>query len=387
MAYSFMLLSVAASLPSLAIAAAILYAAFHLILSIGIFRRRPSTAAHGIRVSVIVAARNEAERIPTLLQALREQTRPPDEIIIVDDRSDDSTAAVVEGFRPVFPQLRIVKITDLPDGMAPKKNALDAGIRSSTGEIICCTDADCIPPPTWIARLESAFDDTTGVVAGLYEPTWEDGVGSRSSTSGMLRMFVEYERFKTSALLVGSTGIGMPWLASGSNLAYRRRVFDEVGGFAKHGRSISGDDDLFVQEVRRATNWRVVAVAGPETTVRTHIPGHLRELIRQRTRHFSAGRFYDPVTRLLLGLYHASNLIATAALVAAIYFPLERFATAYVVKLSADLVLLVAAELRIQRARAWRWFVPLEILNVFYLAVVGPMGWFSRVRWKERPVS
>lgn len=382
-----MLLSFAAYLPTLALAAAILYAAFHVTLCVGMFRRKPPGSDRHHRISVIVAARNEANRIATLLQALHEQSRSPDEIIVVDDRSEDSTVEVVEGFRHVLPQLRIVRVAELPSGNAPKKNALDAGIRSSTGEIICCTDADCIPPSTWVAGLEQGFEETTGVVAGLYAPIWDDRAGTPSMLSGTIRRFVEYERFKTSALLLGSIGVGMPWLASGSNLAYRRRVFDDVGGFSGHMRSMSGDDDLFVQQVRRTTDWQVSAVAGPDTTVRTHIPDRWGEFARQRARHFSAGRFYDPVTRTLLGLYHASNLIATVALFAAIFFPLAGLATAYVVKLSADLVLLVAADIRIQRARAWTWFVPLELLNVLYLLVVGPMGWLGHVRWKERQAS
>ncbi len=381
-----MLLSFAAYLPSIAIAAAIVYAAFHLALCAGTLRRRKPETQSSFRISVIVAARNESDRIQTLLQALHEQTHAPDEIIIVDDRSDDGTAAMVEGYRTILPQLQVVKITDVPPGVSPKKNALESGIRRTTCEILCFTDADCLPPPTWIARIASTFGERTGVVAGLYAPLWDDPLNSTTFIAGTLRRFIEYERFKTSALLLGSIGVGFPWLVSGSNLAYRRRVFDEVGGFSSLQHSIGGDDDLFVQRVRRLTTWDVVAVAGPDTTVRTQIPGRWSDFVRQRMRHFSASKHYDPVTSALLALYHGSNVVASAALFAAILSPVESFATAYVVKLSADLVLLVTADLRIQRSRAWTWFIPLELMNVLYLLVVGPLGWFSRVRWKERPV-
>ena len=369
------------------IVAASVYAAFHFLLTLGSIRRFGTGNSVRERISLIIAARNEAERIGLLLESLRSQTRPPDEIIIVDDRSHDGTSQVVDAFRTVLQQLVVVRVDELPQGSAPKKNALEAGIRRSSGDILCFTDADCIPPPTWIERIESSFGPLTGVVAGLYIPIWDDSMRAPAQLGGLFRRFIEYERFKTSALLVGSVGIGFPWLASGSNLAYRRRVFDEVGGYKGHHLSLSGDDDLFVQRVRRSTHWKVVALAGPDSSVRTTVPSTWKAFIVQRARHFSAGRYYDPVTALLLAVYHACNAVATMSLLAAFLFPGESYATAYVVKLSADLVLLAAADLRIQRSQAWTWFLPLEVCNVFYILLAGPLGWFSRIRWKEQANS
>lgn len=57
---------------------------------------RPDEAADGLAISVVVAAHNEAERLPTLLDALAAQTHRPAEVIVVDDRSTDATAQRVQ---------------------------------------------------------------------------------------------------------------------------------------------------------------------------------------------------------------------------------------------------------------------------------------------------
>lgn len=363
---------------------AIIYGSFHVLLAIGLLRRPSRQERRAGNLSVIVAARNESTRIGALLEALRAQTRRPEEIIIVDDRSDDGTGDVVESYRSMFPVLRLVRVNELPAGAAPKKHALETGIAASTGEILCFTDADCIPPPHWLRRVESVFSPQTGVVVGMYAPAWEADATGPSFVGGILRRFIDYERFKTSALAAGSAGLRFAWLASGSNFAYRRSVFDEVGGFTGQHRSLSGDDDLFVQRVRRTTQWQVVALTDPEATVRTVLPSRWKTFLLQRMRHFSAGRSYDPAAKILLAVYHGSNSLATLALLGAILHPTSVFLTAYVCKVCSDLVLLVAGDMRLRRASAWRWFLPLELMNVVFVAVAGPVGLLTRVRWKER---
>ena len=367
--------------------AAAIYGSFHLLLAIGLMRRPSRQERRAGDVSVIVAARNESDHIGVLLEALRAQTRRPEEIIIVDDRSDDGTGEIVESYRSGLPALRLIRVNELPAGAAPKKHALETGIAASAGEILCFTDADCIPPPHWLQRVESLFSPDTGVVVGMYAPVWEADESGLSFARGILRRFIDYERFKTSALAAGSAGLRFPWLASGSNFSYRRTVFNEVGGFTGLHGSLSGDDDLFVQRVRRATQWQVVALTDPEATVRTLLPSRWRAFLRQRMRHFSAGRWYDPAAMTLLAFYHGSNSLATLALLGAILYPSSIFLTAYVGKVCADLILLAAGDMRLRRASAWAWFLPLELMNVFFVAVAGPIGLLARVRWKERMTS
>lgn len=372
-------------LASIAIGAAAVYAALQSIALVGLFRSSRTNAADEATMSVIVAARNEEAHIGVLLESLDRQTRRPDEIVVVDDRSEDGTASVIEAYQKRLPMLRIEKVESLPAGAAPKKNALERGIAASSNEILCFTDADVILPPTWLAAIEARMAPQVGVVIGSYAPL--PPTQPKGLTSSLLFRFIDYEKFKTWILSAGSIGWGFAWTASGSNLAYRRSVFDQVGGFKGQHASLSGDDDLFIQRVRRETDWKIVAMPGPETTVLTEAPSTWGDFFRQRTRHLSAGRWYDAWSSIGLAIYHASNLASTLALFAAVVWPDHRFLTAYVVKVCADLLLCSLGDLRLRRPTAWTWFLPLEFVNAFYLVTAGTAAWLKNPTWKETESS
>ena len=97
------------------------------------------------RVSVIVPARNEAAMLPRSLPSLLAQTYPDLEIIVLDDRSMDSTPALLAAFRS--PRLQVVRIDSLPPGWLGKTHALHVGSRRARGEWLLFTDADVVFQP------------------------------------------------------------------------------------------------------------------------------------------------------------------------------------------------------------------------------------------------
>jgi cellulose synthase/poly-beta-1,6-N-acetylglucosamine synthase-like glycosyltransferase len=368
-----------------AIGAAGVYAALQSMALAGLYRPVRRRAADVTTMSVIIPARNEEAHLGDLLASLERQSRRPEEVIVVDDRSEDATAVIAESFRQRLPQLEVVKVDVLPAGAAPKKNALSRGIEASSGEILCCTDADVILPPRWLESIESCFEPHVGVIIGAYSP--RPPTQNTGLLGSFLFRFIDYEKYKSWILSAGAAGWGFAWTASGSNLAYRRSVYDQVGGFSGQHASISGDDDLFVQRVRRKTDWKIVAMTGPEATVVTEVPSTWSKFYRQRTRHLSAGRWYDAWSSILLAVYHGSNLTATLSLFAAVAWPEQRFLTAYIVKVCADILFCALGDLRVRRPAAWQWFLPLEFIHAVYLLTAGPMSWLKKPVWKESTAS
>jgi hypothetical protein len=102
-------------------------------------------------------------------------------------------------------------------------------------------------------------------------------------------------------------------MAVGRSLSYPRSVWSAVGGFAPTADTLSGDDDLFVQAVRRQGAATVRPVLAPASFVPTPAPSSWRAWGRQRRRHASAGRAYAwaPGTHLTLG--HASLIVLWTA--------------------------------------------------------------------------
>ena len=106
-------------------------------------------------VSVVVAARNEEVHLPHLISDLISQEYPLDklEVIIVNDRSTDDTAAILDDASDNYAFIKVITIDQVSKDMTPKKNALTKGIEAAFGEIIVLTDADCRVGKLWVSSM------------------------------------------------------------------------------------------------------------------------------------------------------------------------------------------------------------------------------------------
>ena len=104
------------------------------------------------RISMLFAARDEEEKLPAALATLMEIDYPDLEVIAVDDRSQDSTGSILDGFAAAHPRLRVVHITQLPSGWLGKPHALQKAYEASTGEWLLFTDADVRFKPDVLRR-------------------------------------------------------------------------------------------------------------------------------------------------------------------------------------------------------------------------------------------
>ena len=102
----------------------------------------PASDADCPRISILLAARDEEEKLPAALATLMEIDYPDLEVIAVDDRSQDSTGRILERFAAAHPRLRVVHITQLPAGWLGKPHALQKAYAASTGDWLLFTDAD-----------------------------------------------------------------------------------------------------------------------------------------------------------------------------------------------------------------------------------------------------
>lgn len=122
--------------------------------------RRPDRGASvtgrpPLRISVVVPARDEEDRLPRCLASLAAQTRPADEVLVVDNASGDATARVAAAAGA-----RVLHEPEL--GIWP---AAAAGYDAATGDVIARVDADTVLPPGWLARVEALLADDPGCAA------------------------------------------------------------------------------------------------------------------------------------------------------------------------------------------------------------------------------
>jgi len=113
----------------------------------------PPTAGENLpRISMVFAARDEEEKLPLAVKTLSTIAYPNLEIIAVDDRSRDKTATILDDAARNDARLRVIHVTELPEGWLGKPHALQKAYEASTGEWLLFTDADVRFAPDALAR-------------------------------------------------------------------------------------------------------------------------------------------------------------------------------------------------------------------------------------------
>jgi glycosyltransferase involved in cell wall biosynthesis len=111
----------------------------------------PATAPSQ-RVSVIIPARNEERNVEEALQSVLQQDYRGMEVIVVDDRSTDRTAEILNRVARVNPAIRVVHLKELPPGWLGKNYALSRGAQEASGDLLLFTDADVVMHPSALSR-------------------------------------------------------------------------------------------------------------------------------------------------------------------------------------------------------------------------------------------
>jgi len=172
-------------------------------------------------VSVVTTVRNEARNLAALLDSLVMQ-EPPIEVIVVDSDSEDATRDIVRNYEKRYDFVHLYVFG------GTRGTGRNFGIGKAKGEAIAFIDGDAIANPFWIRELR----------AGLRH---DDIVAGRTIQIGY-RPFEELERVE---LIVEGTDVTYP----SSNLAYRKAVLDEIGGFDEW--FVTAEDiDLNIRAVR-----------------------------------------------------------------------------------------------------------------------------------------
>jgi glycosyltransferase involved in cell wall biosynthesis len=142
----------------LAIATLVFFVGFGIDLVVGnrsirFLKDVPSTGnGPGPKVSIIIPARNEERNIREALRSVLSQDYENTEIIVIDDRSTDRTAAILDRMAQEHPRLRVVNVRELPLGWLGKNHALYVGAHQATGDVLLFTDADIVMQPSSVRK-------------------------------------------------------------------------------------------------------------------------------------------------------------------------------------------------------------------------------------------
>lgn len=253
-----------------------------------------------IAVSVIICAKNESSNLQQFLPSLAKQEYPEFEIVLIDDHSQDNTLDIMESFAEKHPNIKVVKVKNVEAFWSNKKYALTLGIKASSHDYLLFTDADCKPVSNqWIRTMSSHFTNKKTIVLGY-------GAYEKVKNS-LLNKLIRFETLLTAIQYFSFSKAGMPYMAVGRNLAYRKDVFFNARGFMSHLHIRSGDDDLFVNEV--ATKENTALCFSAESFTISPPKKTFREWILQKRRHVSTAPHYKPWHQIVLAAFFVSQFL------------------------------------------------------------------------------
>nr|WP_321233019.1 glycosyltransferase [uncultured Psychroserpens sp.] len=253
-----------------------------------------------IGISIIICAKNEASNLAQNIPLILEQNYKTFELVLINDNSSDETLEVIEGFKKQHHNIKIVDVKPVEKFWGNKKYALTLGIKVATYDFLLFTDADCKPlSKQWISEMSSHFTNQKSIVIGY---------GAYKKVKGsLLNLLIRFETFMTALQYLSYAKIGLPYMAVGRNLAYKKAQFFEANGFMNHMDIMSGDDDLFINQVATKTN---VSLCVSKESFTESIPKTtFKSWILQKRRHISSANHYKPKHKFLLALFYVSQIL------------------------------------------------------------------------------
>jgi len=323
-------------------------------------------------VSVVIAARDEEENLAKCLDSVVHQTYPIDkfEVIVANDASTDRTAAICDQYSAKYANLKSF-LTVEKMGLPGKPNALAQAIERAEGEVILITDADCSVPETWIEATANRYSPEVGLVGGI--------TLQRSDTAfnGMQSLDWAYILGVASA----SAALGRPLGSIGNNLSFRRKAYDEVGGYGKIKFSITEDYSL-VQAILETKRWKFLYPIDERVLVKSQPCPTVKMLVQQKHRWGKGGldmKFWGFVIMAIGFSMHAALLWHF------IWFSFASTGMVLLVKMIADYVFLHQILARLKRTDELKYFYWFELYYAFYVLALPFLVFFGgRVHWKGR---
>jgi len=335
------------------------------------------------KVSVIIAARNEQRNIGNTLDCIVKQNYPKEllEIIVVDDHSTDLTGSIVKSYADKG--VRLITLNEGNKLNSYKKFAINKAIHAASGEVIITTDADCIMGEDWLISVIQYMESHNKIMV--------------SSPVCYHHEKSYFERLQTLEFLyligLGAAGIGQqnPTTCNGANLAYRKSLFFEMGGFNGIDDLASGDDELFLHKVAEKYADRIGFCKSKLAIVYTDAKENLKSFLNQRKRWASKSTKYKDKKVVFLGvciwLYNVMLVLSLGRLLIGYTQDIQLILLSFILKFLVELFFLYPI-VGFANRKELLWNLPIvTLIHSLYLVYIGIVGNVGKYDWKGRTVK
>jgi len=357
-----------------------IYTAFVVyLLYIVIYRSRtknapPNQSAYDI--SIVIPCKNEAHNLPALLASLaNQQFVGAFEVIIVDDRSTDTTSELTTTIAGNSP----MSIRCIPSGyssnthLTGKQQAIEQGMREARFDHVLLTDADMVFSPYWMQSFSNSLKTTTDLMYGhtVIKP---DGTAFTALQSFLLEFLFSIAAVFHHAGIAGS--------CMGNNLLIKKSSYIKSGGFAAIGYTITEDRALLYHFLKRGYTTDIVTPFHPfaYTLPHTTISGYLDQLLRWLRGGMNSGKSLL-IIALLFSLQNISFMLIFFGRTGLLF-------TGIVISNFICTWIMITLSFRSQKAPLSPRFFPLFYLLLIAGTIFLPIFSLTKqkLRWKDTPI-
>jgi cellulose synthase/poly-beta-1,6-N-acetylglucosamine synthase-like glycosyltransferase len=311
-------------------------------------------------VSVIIACRNEQEKLPLLLEHILGQDYPEElfEVIIVDDNSTDNT------FETASENSRSDRFFVLKNRGEGKKESIRTGIIASRGRLIVTTDADCTMGKSWLKTIAAFFEKTN--------PDMIICPVQLAEHRGLFKRFQELEYMSLQGITAGSAMAGNGIMCNGANLAFTREAYLNQMDNLKPELA-TGDDVFMLHSLKKEIKSRIMWLESTDSVVSTAPSPSVSSFLSQRKRWISKWNAYNDRFTILTGIV---TFVATLVQLYAFIFVFFKisfiwpFLSILILKSVADFLILQNTTARYGKPHLMCWFLPAQLIYPFYVIAV-----------------
>lgn len=355
------------------------YSAMLMYFAKGWMRAEGSNSmARSTTVSVIVAARNEASNIENCLKDLIAQDYPQEltQIIMVDDGSEDDTAALAERIALMHAHVQVLHL-EVGQG---KKMALQHAIENSSSTLMATVDADCRVPSAWLSTMVAHQQHSFAPMVL--------GPVVLAPAKTLFERIQALEFLAIMGITGGAVKTGHPLMANGANLLFERNAFNQAGGYS--GTENPSGDDVFLMLKLKAYG-QVVFVKDDRAIVSTAPQVTFNDFWNQRKRWLSKKSGYDDTSvKAVALLTYVTNLGCLMALIvlciASEFDGSPLFASALMLKFVVDLLFIRMVRKELQPKMPMWAVLPAQLFILFYVSFIGMFGNVRSYKWKGRDI-
>lgn len=330
-----------------------------------------------LKVSILIAARNEENNIERLLKSLYNQTFEKDlfEVIIIDDHSKDNTLLIVENFIKENNDIDLKIFNAEKEG---KKLAISQALHLAHNELVVVTDADCVLKTTWIESIVNFYKEKKCKM--ILAPVL------LSPAETFFEKIQVLEHLSLIGSTAGSANIGFPVMCNGANMAYEREAALEVEKFRKDFNIPSGDDMFLMEQfIKNYGHQSVKFLLSKSAIVETKTCKTVSEFFRQRRRWVSKTKAYTNwkiLATAFIVLFF--NLSIVSLFVSAFFIPAlwSLYFLLTLLKFFIDLPLLKNITSFMNQSGLLKWTLILEFIYPFYVVFTAISGMLINVKWK-----